>query len=255
MTSWVHLFSKFTAEALLLEAALISLLIGCFFTYTVLRKRRTGTQEEAVPSSVVKVYLNELITDAEHLRSQLFGLLESSGIAPGTITSSDAERAAELAARHGANPLSGSTDSELLHQISALEARMKDQSRAMDLLVQEKSRIEGELTVARSHSSKESTGLMASGSDSEELRKKISQLENKLSEYSVIEDDLVNLKRIQQENYELKNRLAAAATPSLVAAAAPVATPEASQDKATQQEEPKSAESDLLAEFEKMLQG
>lgn len=244
MTPWVHLFSKFTSEALLFEAAFICLLIGSYLAYLVIKKKRHGAVTDAVPSSVVKSYLNDLITDAEHLRSQLFGLLESSGITPGAVSNSDAERAAELAARHSDGSGLGAKDSELLHQISALEARMKDQSRAMDLLVQEKSRIEGELFVAKSTGSAKGAGSLSSSSpESETLRKKIFELENKLSEYSVIEDDLANLKRLQQENSELRNRLTGTAVPE----PAPVVK--------TPTEETKPADSDLLAEFEKMLQG
>jgi hypothetical protein len=45
------------------------------------------------------------------------------------------------------------------------------------------------------------------GSGDEE-QAKIKALEAKLAEYSIIEDDLVNLKRLQQENTELKAKLA-----------------------------------------------
>ncbi|MBU6374682.1 MAG: hypothetical protein KGQ59_01685 [Bdellovibrionales bacterium] len=276
MTSWVHLFSKFTAEALLLEAALICLLIGGFFTYTVLRKRRTGSQEEAVPSSVVKVYLNELITDAEQMRAQLFGLLQSSGIMTPSPENSGAAKAAFLASQRS-HDIDGSTsgDSELLHKISTLEARMKEQSRAMELLIQDKSRIENELTLAKNTAAKAILSETQQSPDTTELKRKIAQLEGKLAEYSVIEDDLANLKRLQQENTDLKSRLGSVEKPAATASPSPlVENPEVLPSSSsfdqlapeveaslvsapkTEAEEPKKpSEADLLAEFEKMLNG
>jgi hypothetical protein len=188
----------------------------------------------------VKIYLNELITDAEQMRAQLFGLLQSSGISAGQIGNSEAGKAALLASlqsQHGhEGHTAGAQDSELLHKISALETRMKDQARAMELLVQEKTRIEGELTLARSKADKpQPSGAVSEGPETSKLQKKITQLEGKLAEYSVIEDDLVNLKRLQQENAELKSRLsntsagatagAAAVAPAPQVEAAPVSAP------------------------------
>ena len=283
MTSWIHLFSKFTSEALLFEAAFICLLIGGFLTYSVLRKRREGKIDEVVPSSVVKVYLNELITDAEQMRSQLFGLLQSSGIMTPGLENTGAAKAALLASRQSqsAGELS-SGDSELLHKISTLEARMKEQSRAMELLIQDKSRIESELTLARDSAAKASSSGAQESVNTTELKRKIAQLEGKLSEYSVIEDDLANLKRLQQENTELKARLGLVEQPSPAISAAPTAAPEAAaagtfdqlaqqvdasladaaatkpptEEKSSSSEpEKKASEADLLAEFEKMLNG
>src|SRR5690348_11974863 len=78
MTSWVYLLSQFTPEALLFEALLIFLL-GCgYATFWILKKRRFGMGDSDLPSGPVKVYLNELIGNAEQLRAQLFGLLSSS---------------------------------------------------------------------------------------------------------------------------------------------------------------------------------
>ena len=267
MTSWVHLFSKFTPEALLFEAAFICLMAAGYFAWLVVRKRRDGPSAEAVPSSVVKTYLNELITDAEQLRSQLFGLLESSGIAQGSIENAEAGQAAQLAsmqARLEVAGESGLNQAELIHQVSALEARMKDQARAMELLMQEKSRIADELSAARAQESAPATspagGAPTAGTlEATEMQAKISQLESRLSEYALIEDDLANLKKLQQENAELKRRLG---EPAKSAAGTPAGEFDAlaPQVRASLAEAPtknagggKSKEDDLLAEFEKML--
>ena len=294
MTSWVHLFSKFTSEALLFQAALICFLASALIAYSVVRKRRRGQADEVIPSSVVKVYLNELITDAEQMRSQLFGLLHSSGImVPGT-GNSEAGKAARLASiQASAGAIADLGDSDLLLKISTLEARMKEQARAMELLIQEKTRIESELSLAKTSASSPSPGSHLSA-DATEFKKKIAQLEAKLAEYSVIEDDLANLKRLQQENSELKSRLGQPTAPSpaiaptaVAAVSAAAASLDASLEKpagnpgfdqlapqveASLAEKPAAegtvqsaaapaadpaitSEADLLAEFEKMLNG
>jgi hypothetical protein len=70
----------------------------------------------------------------------------------------------------------------------------------------------------------------ASGVDVSALQQKIKELEGRLSEYSVIEDDLANLKRLQQENTQLKSTLASKgiaepAPPASAAAPTPDSVP------------------------------
>jgi TolA-binding protein len=117
--------------------------------------------------------------------------------------------------------------------MGALEQQMTAQARALETLGFEKSRLEQELL-----SLKASGGTTGGGPDQSallaELKKKIKDLEDRLAEYSVIEDDLANLKRLQQENAQLKASLAGgggaaavagAASPAPATAAAP-STPE-----------------------------
>src|SRR5580700_9305858 len=82
MASWIYVFSKFTPEALLFEALAICLLIAGYAAFWVLRKRKLGAAANLVPASVVKLYLNELIGDANDMRTQLFGLLNGGTLPP-----------------------------------------------------------------------------------------------------------------------------------------------------------------------------
>jgi hypothetical protein len=221
--SWVFIFSKFTPEALLFEAFAILCLTAAYLAFWVLRKRRMGSIEDEVPAGLVKVYLNQLIGEAEQLRAQLFGLLTGAspaagqtaalrGITPDLLASISAHLPA-------ATPGAGSD-----HKLQALEAKMNEQAKAMDAVVVEKKRIEKELADARAAGAK-SGGTVDDGMIAK-LQEKIRVLEGKLAEYAVIEDDLANLKRLQQENAQLRSALSkGGAAPQPAAGAAPAATP------------------------------
>lgn len=218
MTSLVFLFSKFTSEALFIEAALICMLCIGYATFWILNKRKYGVIDQDVPGGVVKDYLAHLIVDAEHLKVQLFGLLNSAhaGGAHATFTAPSLNLAG---AGTGAGAMSAE-DPAFAEKLKELEAKLAEKEAALNGIVAEKERITSELQNAKEASNN------AGGGDNSDLLEKIKMLEARLAEYSVIEDDLANLKRLQQENTQLKQQLQAAgsATPAAaVAAAAPVA--------------------------------
>lgn len=238
MASWVHVFSKFTPEALLFEALLICVLCAGYAGFWVLRKRRYGVMGKDHPNYAVKSYLSQLILDAEQMRIQLFGLLAGTGFDPNLMAQM---RGAQLgAAQAPSGTLSAvsasalAADPALAAKLAAIEAKMGEQTRAMDAIIIEKNRIEKELIEARSG---KGGAAAAGGAPDPAMAEKLKSLEAKLAEYSVIEDDLANLKRLQQENAALRAQLggkaptatapAAAAAPAVaeLAAIAPAATP------------------------------
>jgi hypothetical protein len=185
MTSWVYIFSKFTPEALLFEALIICLLLCVYTAFWVLKKRRYGSVETNLPSGPVKSYLNELISNAEHIRLQLFGLLSSPEYSRGSQSI-----------------FGGGPDPETVKKLAQLEIKLAEQSKSLELATEEKSRLEKELA----GSGGSSGGAPLTGDAG--LQKRVQELEGRLAEYSVIEDDLANLKRLQQENAQLKAQLA-----------------------------------------------
>jgi hypothetical protein len=229
MASWISVYSRFTSEALLFQALAICLLLAGYAAFWVLRKRRFGVAGEAVPSGVVKTYLNELIRDAETMRAQLFGLLRAAGaqIEPGLGES-------PLHAGQISLP-GGAADGALVQKIIVLEAKMGEQARAMDNVLAEKKRIEAELAAARQGvAGAGAAALGGAGADNgllAQLHEKIKGLEGRLAEYSIIEDDLANLKRLQQENAQLRAALQGAGVapnePAIAPAPAPAPPPEA----------------------------
>ncbi len=222
MSAWVYLVSQFSHEALLFEALLIFGLIIVYSTFWLLSKRRYGSVKTAVPSGVVKAHLNELIQDAEKLRAQLFGILYQGG---GETPLSTGEPSVSVHPSHAPShfaPASASADPDpqLGQRISELEAKIKEQLSVISKVETDKSALAAEIEKLKSIKPAESSG--GGGGDVDGLKAKLKELEDRLEEYSIIEDDLANLKRLQQENAALKKQIAAggAATPT---AATPVA--------------------------------
>lgn len=219
---WVYIFSRFTSEALLFEALIICSLCAVYTAFWLLRKRKFGVIKKEVPAGVVKYYLNELIVDAEQLRAQLFGLLTGQGVVPTPIAgltfgqnTAAAPAVSMLSGQPGAAAGAAGIDPHSAQTLAALEAKLAEQAKQIENFVSEKTRIEQELLKAKS-----AKGGEAAGPDnSKELLDKIGQLEAKLAEYSVIEDDLANLKRLQQENNSLKSQLAKGGSNEKIAAA------------------------------------
>jgi hypothetical protein len=218
---WVSIFSRFTSEALLFEALIIFSLTALYTGFWLVRKRKFGVIEKQVPAGVVKYYLNELIVDAEILRAQLFGMLTGQGI-PATPLA-NVNFTGVSAAMPAPAASAGTSDAASSQSLVALEAKLAEQAKQIETFTSEKNRIEKELTDAKAATK----GAGATGGDPNALAKlqeKIAALEGKLAEYSVIEDDLANLKRLQQENAALKAQLAAKGG-AAVATPAPEATP------------------------------
>jgi hypothetical protein len=84
MNSFIYLYSKFTEELLLLGAAAIFTLLALYCYEWVIKKRRLGAARNQIPAAMVKVYLNQLINEAQFVRTQLFGLVN--GMPPEGIT-------------------------------------------------------------------------------------------------------------------------------------------------------------------------
>jgi hypothetical protein len=227
MTSWVHLFSKFSSEVLLFEALLLCAGIAAYSAWVILKKRREILAEEQIPGSVVKVYLSELISEAEQMRGQLYGLLKASGVSiemPTGVAAPTVRVTTAPTTPTAAGATAGAPDPATLEKVLVLENKMREQTQAMELLVSEKTRIERELVAAKT-SRPQAAAAPGAADNSAELKQRIQVLEAKLEEYSVIEDDLANLKRLQQENAQLRAQVGqpGAAAPAPAPSPAPAA--------------------------------
>jgi hypothetical protein len=267
MISWIHILAQFTTEILLILAGIIFALICWWTSFWILQKRRYGAIETDIPSGPVKAYLNELIFNAEQLRTQLFGITgskEGAKFVPPTrpTTSSNNDSSANAA---------------LQKQLEILQTKINEQEKQISSLTAEKLPTQEAVTAGSSSS----TGT--TGADAEAFKKlqiKTSELENRLTEYSILEDDLIHLSKLTKENTQLKALLTekgisipmsvpntpavvatttpaettaspapATATPAATATPPATATPaEALTPTAARQ-----AETDLVTEFEKLL--
>ena len=93
------------------------------------------------------------------------------------------------------------------------------------------------------------------GGNTVELETKLKDLEAKLQEYEIIEDDIANLSLYKQENAKLKQEIEAlkssggGAAPEPAPAPAPAPVAEAAPEEAPQAEEAKNTDDDIMAEF------
>ncbi|MBI3543664.1 MAG: hypothetical protein HY075_10370, partial [Deltaproteobacteria bacterium] len=216
--SFLYWLSKFSQEAMLVELLLIACVTASYFGFLLIQKRRYGVAKKNIPDHVVRAFLVELLSFSEGFKNQLFGdefkILAGKGLsvpAEPTVAASGVD-AGELAAIRAALATSTAKVGELTALIAAL--------------TKDKSGLEARLAAAPASSA-------GGGADPKALadaNDKIGKLESKLAEYEVIEDDLANLKKYQQENKQLRAQLEAGGkTPNVAppAAAAPVAAPTA----------------------------
>lgn len=220
MGSWIYLYSKFSQEALILWGALACVLGATYSVFWILKKRRFGVASQAIPSTLVKGYLNELIAEARVVRGQLFGMTEDTqnGLPPAGSARGIPEPSLASQPATAAGPVAG----EGTAAVNQLQSKTAEQEKQIQSLAAEKAKLEQELAAAKAATPAPTPGV-APTAESIELKRKVKDLEDRLSEYSIIEDDLANLKRLQQENEEMKKKLglSAAASPP-----APAPTPE-----------------------------
>ncbi len=306
--------TKFTDEAITITSMVLLFVLAVLVVYWLYNRRKFRKLTHQIPASVVKNYLDSIIQNSSSLKSSLFrggGLEMGEGI-PSVMPLKDLPA--------GSISVGAGNDSEALNQkvaeLSALKGKVADKDRVIAELekrienlsenanedlaeqisiykeevesLQEKLRLkEDEIAAARS--------AVSSGEDNSELEEKYSALEqeceemkNRLAEYEIIEEDLANLKRLQQENAQLKKELeelragareepesAAGEDPSdiegldemigasdeqdILPVEEPLAQEEESSPEGVPGEETKDAKGDqrsaeeLLSEFEKML--
>ncbi len=210
MASFIYFYSKFTEEFLLLSAAGVFTLLSVYCYHWVIKKRRLGAARNVVPAGMVKVYLNQLINEAQFVRTQLFGLLGAQG-----ANANPADMAAFLknntpSVTPQASPIitSNAGDSaiskDLLERLAALESQLvKKEGMVVNVNIEKTKLLEEIENLKQNQKAISSAGSSGDG----ELAKKVKLLEERLEEYALFEDDLANLKRLQQENTQLKKRL------------------------------------------------
>ncbi len=240
MDAWVYLFSKFTHEALLFEALAIFLGLFGYAVFYLIRKRKYGVAGKEVPSNVMKVYLAQLMGDAEEIRTQLFGLLgkgeASARLMANLQFQSDLPSlpSAGSGAMLAGAPVATTQlvqDPKLAEKLKDFERKLAEQATALDSVLNEKMKLEEQLANARMDSGAGKSPEKGAIDRAAPLQERVKQLEAQLAEYAIIEDDLANLKRLQKENKSLKQQIAdtgrspLAPAPALKAAPTPAPAP------------------------------
>lgn len=268
------LFTKFNNDIFIIVSILLGMVTMALVAYWYYNRKKFQKLRHQIPASVVKNYLDSIITNSNALKSSLFrgggielgegvpSVMNVAGLPTGgaEVSSADlAQKNAEIAALRAQLGDKDKTISELEAKLSSAGSGGggDDSGRIQEL--------EGEVGTLNTtiedlkkqlEEAKAAGGGGGGGSDEElqaklaEVTKERDELKERLQEYEIIEDDLANLKKLQQENEQLKKSLEELKGGAPVEAA-PAAEPEAAPEPAAEApaEEP-AAEPEPAAEAE-----
>lgn len=296
LTDIVAVITQSTGEVLTI-LFLITMTFGCLLmTYWFYNRRKFQNLTHQIPANVVKSYLDSIIQNSNSLKSSLFrggGLDIGEGIPSvmplqslptGNVGGPSQEelnrKIAEISSLRSQLSEKDNIISDLEKKLSEAKAAMGsgDQGEQIAKLMGEKDALNGEVKSLKDQleKAKTNTGDPEASKKLEEVTKDRDGLKEKLSEYEIIEEDLANLKKLQEENTKLKEEIEKlkGGAPAPVAAAPAPAAPEPPAEEEEEdleaamaaaiggptdaelakedEGEQKSAE-ELLSEFEKML--
>lgn len=263
--------------------ALLLLVIVLFVVYWFYTRKKMQELQHQIPATVLKNYLDSVIQNSNALKSSLFrgGGLEAGEGIPSIVPTGSlptgnvgvggsedlAQKNAEIAALHGQLSNKDTHIRELEKQLSERVIPTGDESEQVLILQGELDKLRAELQGKDSEIAAAKAAASAGGDSSAELdavNKEKQELEERLKEYEIIEEDLANLRRLQQENDQLKKtieQLQAGGAPAAEAAPAPEPTPEPAPEPEPEpapepvaEPEPAPAEDDLEAQMAAAIQ-
>lgn len=234
--SLITLLDKFTPEILVILSGLLVITTTLFLWLWFANRRSYNLLRHQLPASVVKQYLDTVIQNSNTLKNALFrgGVegLDPLSLPQGHGSPINTEQIAQFISKSNPQVLvSGGDDSELRAQlnqkISELAALQSQLSSAQSAKRELESSFAGaqarikELEALLAQAGKSGGADPALAAELEKIKKERNEFQNKLKEYEIIEDDLANLKRLQQENQQLKRALAEASGGSVPDSIAP----------------------------------
>jgi hypothetical protein len=207
-------------DIIVIQVGFLCIVISIFVWLWNANRKKYNNLKHAIPADVVKSYLDSIIMNSTSLKSQLFrgGGLEVGGV-PSVLPLQHLTGGEGLA-------ISGAPSTALLEELNQKKAQIAALEAQLASLQNSHREIEGKLTHSQTSLSsaelkiRELEALLAqsreSGGGDSVLKSEIAmvskerdELRDRLKEFEIIADDLANLKRLQQENQQLKRSLAA----------------------------------------------
>lgn len=286
MEAILNYLDKYSAQIFVLQIGMLFILAGIILWVYFYNRKKYHNLKHQIPASVVKNYLDSIIQNSNALKSSLFrggGLDVDPSSIPSVLPLDQMLAGGQVGV--SLDGLEG--DEALKAEIAKLQAQLSEKNSIIKELETKTTDLSGQVKQKQERIEELEALLAAQGSNTgdSDLAAKLAEvtaerdkLKEDLAQYEIIEDDFADLKRLRQENEQLKSALAASgaqvpvveddAEPEAAAAAAePVAEPEVAEaapepvtedpiaaapvSESTEEEE-KSPE-DLLSEFEKML--
>lgn len=219
--SVINYMDKFGPELLVIQFGFLVILSTLFLWLWFSNRRKYHNLKHAIPANVVKTYLDSIIQNSTALKSSLFrgGGTEVNGI-PSVMPLTNLMGGEGLA-------VNGAPSTALLEEINEKKALIASLEAQLSSSQGSQREIEAKLGQSQTHLSsaeskiKELEALLAAARKSDgggdaSLKTEISmitkerdEIRDRLREFEIISDDLANLKRLQQENEQLKRSLAA----------------------------------------------
>lgn len=242
--SVINYMDKFGPELLVIQFGFLVILSTLFLWLWFSNRRKYHNLKHAIPAAVVKSYLDSIIQNSNALKSSLF---RGGGMDVGAAAGVPSVMPLSNLMGGDNMGMSGAPSTALLEEINqkkayiaALEAQLSSSKGSQSELENKVNSAQGNLSSAERKIKELETKLaqaMANvgtgggeSSDDSGLRSELQatqkerdEIRDRLKEFEIISDDLANLKRLQQENEQLKRSLAQAG--SAPAAPAPVKAP------------------------------
>jgi hypothetical protein len=227
--SVINYLDKFGPEILVIQFGFLVILSTIFLWLWFSNRRKYHNLKHAIPANIVKSYLDSIIQNSTSLKSQLF---RGGGLDLGNVPS--VMPLHNLIGGEGL-AVSGAPSTALMEelnqrkaQVASLDAQLNSSTAAQREMESKLGQSQGNLSTAAAKI-KELESLLAQkgagggnnaaasgGSNDAALKAELSNvtkerddLRDRLREFEIIADDLANLKRLQQENDQLKKSLAA----------------------------------------------
>ncbi len=248
VTRFVREMMHISDNVFYISLAFLLLVLCLIIVYWFYTRKKMQDLKHQVPATVLKNYLDSVIQNSNALKSSLFrggGLDAAEGIPSivpaGNLPSGNvgvggsedlSQKNAEIAALHGQLGTKDTHIRDLEKQLSERVVPSGDSSEEVQIMQSELDKLRGDLG---SKQSELDAALAANvgggeggGAEVEALQKEKSELQDRLKEYEIIEEDLANLRRLQQENEQLKQTIdqLEGGAPAAPAAEAPAPTPE-----------------------------
>jgi len=254
---FVREIAQFSDETLIITLSILILVLVILVVYWHYNKKKFHQLSHQIPASVLKTYLDSIIQNSTSLKSSLFrgGGLEIGNGIPSVVPVGDlpsgnisvgGDSSEELNQRIAEVSSLTQRLADKERQITELDSKLRDaqaaslssgggdSSEEVAILKAEIEKLRAELEAA-----KNAAPAPAAGDDGAmaqqltDVTKERDELKERLMEYEIIEEDLANLKRLQQENDQLKKTIAelqAGGAAPAAAAAEPEPTPEAAPE-------------------------
>ena len=247
---FVREVSQFSDETLIITLSILILVLVILVVYWHYNKKKFHQLSHQIPASVLKTYLDSIIQNSTSLKSSLFrggGLDIGNGI-PSVVPVGDlpignisvGDSSEELNQKNAEISSLTQRLGDKDRQLSELDVKLREaqaasltsggggSSEEVAILQAEIEKLRAELEALR-NAAPAGGGDDAMASQLADVTKERDELKERLMEYEIIEEDLANLKRLQQENDQLKKTIAdlsAGGPPVAEPVAEPAAAPE-----------------------------